>query len=230
MIISQAITEQNFCRILLQHFQIIHKRPEITEIKIDYIRNSSLKIEKNIITLNKKIYENINPSGALIVFLHDLYHEYKQNIKGYSQVLIMKKFYGDVSLILIDVDVDLRLFKYFKLTFENYLKIFFEEHNTIFADVGDQYKNLVRLISSLLSIYIYAKTGKTLIAHITYDLENMENMYMLVLENMEFRFIEYKSPDIPKIIVDFHNLSTTRKNYQTIYPHLEKLFKLYQET
>jgi len=124
----------------------------------------------------------------------------------------------------------LRLFKYFKLTFENYLKIFFEEDNTIFAHTGGQYKNLVRLISSLLSIYIYAKTGKNPIVDITYDLENMENMYMLVLENMEFKFIECKSSDIQKIIADFHDLSTTRKNYQNIYPHLEKLFKLYQET
>lgn len=46
-----------------------------------------------------------------------------------------------MSLIFTDLGVDLRMFKYFDLTFENYLKIFFEERNTIFADVGGQHAN-----------------------------------------------------------------------------------------
>ena len=227
MIISQSITEPEFCKVFLAHFQRLYQKPEITEIKIDYMDKSSVKIENSFIILNREIYENTNPFAALIIFLHDLYHEYKQNIAGYSQVLIMKRLYGDMSLIFTDVDVDLRMFKYFDLTFENYLKIFFEERNTIFADVGGQYKNLVRLISSLLSLYIYSETGKSIIIHLTFE-EDFGNMYILSLENMEFNFVKAQNIKIKKLVEDFYELSTTRKNYQNIYPHLKELVKLFQ--
>lgn len=218
MIIKEKITKTEFCKIFLKHFQILYQRPEISKIKIKDTGKSNLKIDQDTIFLNKKVYENSNPSASLIIFLHDLYHEYKQNITGYSQMLIMKKFYGDMALVYIDIDVDLRMFKYFNFTFENYLKIFFEEPNTIFSDVGGEYKNLTRLISSLLTLYIYSKTGRSIITYVTYE-EDLENIYILSLENMNFEFGEFRL-NVQKLVEDFCKLSTTRKNYQIIYPHL----------
>ena len=49
MIISQSITEPEFCKVFLAYFQRLYQKPEITEIKIDYMDKSSVKILENCI-------------------------------------------------------------------------------------------------------------------------------------------------------------------------------------
>lgn len=69
MLISQSITEPEFYKVFLAYFQRLYQKPEITEIKIDYMDKGSVKIENSFIILNREIYENTNPFAALIIFL-----------------------------------------------------------------------------------------------------------------------------------------------------------------
>lgn len=117
---------------------------------------------ENVLVFNSALVNKCTSDYYLSILIHELYHYVEHKISRKSEVKILKDFYGDGFMRIMDIEADLYTAKYFheikRIDYQDFLRILYNGRN-VFSDPKVRAGKLARFLGTLLSIGHYFKTN-----------------------------------------------------------------------
>lgn len=175
--------------------------------------NIHSNFEKNTLHIDIKLLTKTNIFFSSIVILHDLYHNMKQGILSHDDVLTIRDVFGDVSMLFMDIDADIEIYKflaeYYSFDFNKYLETLHDGAGA-FKNTVARMPKLQRFMGSVLSIYQSTLGSKIIYFPSLTKLHN--SMFILSLDgNVKFNKISIKNEDLEHVMKVFQSVNEYKK-------------------
>lgn len=121
---------------------------------------------QQVIKFNTALLNSCSKEYYILVIIHELFHLVKHKILYKSEVKILKDFYGNSFMRIMDIEADLYAAMYFqkiqKMAYNSFLELLYSGR-LVFTDAKIRAGKLARFLGSMLSVTHLFKTREMIV-------------------------------------------------------------------
>lgn len=206
-----------FADLIKKFFSFTGTKLKIPEVQIKNLptgNNIRTDYDSGILEIDIKLLTSTNVFFSSIVILHDMYHNLKQGITAYQDVVAIRDIFGQNEMLMFDIDADVEIFRFLQkeygFSFQKYLEVLWEG-STVFRDVVTRMPKVQRFMGSIMSIYALSRNQKIIFfPNIT---KIHETLFVISASStgLKFHQLGIKDFDLHKTITAFQDVNKLNK-------------------